>query len=64
MALRNRHVAGESDIEPQKQICGCRVRYMASESDKWLESQIYGPETALIWRVSYMASKTDMWLES
>jgi hypothetical protein len=36
--LRNRYVAGESDIGPQKQICGWRVIYMASETDMWLKS--------------------------
>jgi hypothetical protein len=34
--LRNRHVAGESNIGPQ--ICGWRVRYRASETNVWLES--------------------------
>jgi hypothetical protein len=52
MALRNRYVAGEPDIwpseidmwlgsqiyGPQKQICGWRVIYMASETDMWLKS--------------------------
>ncbi len=33
MAFRNIYVAGESDIGPQKQICGRRVRYRASETD-------------------------------
>ncbi len=46
MALRNRYVARESDIWP-------------SETDMWLESQIYGTQKQLCgWRVEYMALET------
>ncbi len=78
MALRNRYVAGESDIGPQKQICGWRVSYIASETDMWLESQIWCHTNRYVagekdiwlqrhicgWRVRYMASERDMWLKS
>jgi hypothetical protein len=58
-------VAGESDLRSQKQICSWTVRYMTSETDMWLESQIYGPQKQICgWRVRYKASETDMWLES
>jgi hypothetical protein len=38
---------------------------MASETDMWLESQIYGPQKQICGRrVRYRASETYMWLES
>ncbi len=65
--FRNRYVAGESDIGPQKHICGWRVRYCIwpSETDMWLESQIYGLRNRYVaGEPDIWTSETDLWLES